>query len=856
MKPSFTPSLIYRKQSRKMKALLLTLTLTPLVIYQLTLNATATDTTTWNSTNFAGGTKVNTEVKDGKVGLFAAQTTDTTIDDFSFGNKFSTTVLLENGDIEINQGYAYDTNSNPALQSNSTVDTFISGDFVYVSTRKGLHVIDTKGTIDPSDDTLAALYNSASTPSVGSDDINSAFLENGLLYVSTYSGGISVIDTKNTISQTDDTLVTTYALPGRGNMFLNNNLLYISTDAGMYVFDTKGTVDPGDDEQVILYSLSTTPPLVRNGVNDAFLDGNLLYISSGDLFVFDTKGTTDQSDDVLLARYNLSSAPALPGNGFDYVFSTFSSNQLIYTSTYNGLVVIDTHGTPSQSDDTIVATYNTASEPALPDDIVRQSFLSNGLLYISSDQGVVVIDTHGTAVQTDDTVVARYTNTTNPALVSARGILNSFLNSNILYTGSYNGLSVSTPGTFTPAGTYISSARSISTTPTTTITVNASTTAGQNIGLSYRTGNTDSVYFNDFNDGTTTEYLGDFYMWGSSFQTANESAGTIKISSPLPSTYNGIEYANLWLDTGYPDKYFTLGSIVTARVRINSTTRQRVQNNLEYMFNDDFWDYAEKSIPNNEWATLSFKASSINFSKVGFQLTWANGTWSPTDTFEIDWIKVTTPDSMGNWGSWVACPDQTCVLPNLGSAAWLQYKLDLSTNDTSNSPVVHSVSYNGPYQTTGTYTSATQTYAKPVDLVTFNAVTDTPPGTAIAFEYTTNGTTWTPVSPGQQLSREDIAADSFQWRATLSTTNAAYTPTITSVTLTTTPHKPTTSTSIPTQVKQLEDHGNPDAAAVLRAKYPELFDGTASDQQIQTKIVELLGEAIDKLRLLIKQRGK
>lgn len=96
--------------------------------------------------------------------------------------------------------------------------------------------------------------------------------------------------------------------------------------------------------------------------------------------------------------------------------------------------------------------------------------------------------------------------------------------------------------------------------------------------------------------------------------------------------------------------------------------------------------------------------------------------------------------------------------------------------------------------------------------MTFNAVAATPTGTTIAYQYSTDGTT--------------------------------------------TPYKPTTGTSLTTQVAHLEQNGQTEAVDTLKQEHPEFFNGRASKQDVQVKIVSLLGEAVDKMRELVELRGK
>lgn len=353
---------------------------------------------------------------------------------------------------------------------------------------------------------------------------------------------------QGTISAADDRLVATYnttSMPVLGtnriySAHLEGNLLYINTDGGLAVINTQGTfADASDDVLVVNYGTGSVPALASNDVFSSFNVNNLLYVGvwGGGLYVIDTKGTLSAADDTIEARYYSASTPGLIGNNGQY---SFLDNNLLYIGNWGaGLTVIDTRGTATSSDDTLVKTYNTASTPPLSGDYGFSAALFNNLLYVGSYSGLTVIDTKGTADPSDDTLAKVYNTTTDPEL-TGNAISSFFLNNSNLFIANNGGLSVLTPNKYYTPGTYISSARAITTTPTTTtITMSASSAAGQNVGLSYRTGNSNALYFNDFNDNSTSEYAGDFYGWGEPFQTAVESVGTMKLSNPQAATFAG-----------------------------------------------------------------------------------------------------------------------------------------------------------------------------------------------------------------------------------------------------------------------------------------------------------------------------
>jgi hypothetical protein len=95
-----------------------------------------------------------------------------------------------------------------------------------------------------------------------------------------------------------------------------------------------------------------------------------------------------------------------------------------------------------------------------------------------------------------------------------------------------------------------------------------------------------TLWRDDFDDDSTSEYVGDYYGWGNPFNTANESGGTIKLADPIPGGGGTDKWVDFWFDTGQPDGYFPANSVVTARIRINSNRTKGMYD--DYMFNDDW----------------------------------------------------------------------------------------------------------------------------------------------------------------------------------------------------------------------------------------------------------------------------
>ncbi len=179
---------------------------------------------------------------------------------------------------------------------------------------------------------------------------------------------------------------------------------------------------------------------------------NITFIATwGDgVTVLDNKGTGTFSDDTLLGKYSSSSSIAV-GDNVDSVQIDPEFGYL-YVSTQTGLYVINLHGTASVSDDTLVGSYTTSSTPALQgNDIKLLTFdASRHLIFVPTfNQGFQIVNTQGTSSIADDTISATYSTSTTPAVTS--GNVNQILydtGRNLMYVASFGGLDVfSTNGT-------------------------------------------------------------------------------------------------------------------------------------------------------------------------------------------------------------------------------------------------------------------------------------------------------------------------------------------------------------------------------------------------------------------------
>jgi hypothetical protein len=887
----FIPASVIAARAHKFNMVLIVLLAIPLIFYHFTWSQVAASTShTWTASDFGLGTATSTTAGT-MVSLHSSAT------QLNLSRGYSNPHTLgrvgkggtdQNPSLVLTRGYGINKFTNPSLQAGATngvnqVRKF--GNLLYLAEDDGLTVIDTQGTASPVDDTFVARYNTASAPAlVGNDQVFNVNVVGNLIYVSTNGGGLSVINTQGTTGQGDDVLVVRYhtgSSPALNSgiiysSYLVGNLLYVNTYNGLSVINTQGTTAPGDDVLVVRYHTASSPALTNSGMGNNVLhsvvNGNLLYVSTygGGVTVINTQGTTVSSDDVVVARYNTTATPSLMA-ATNYVYHLTIAGDLLYVSTIGqGIVVIDTKGTPDSADDTLVTTYTTATTPALAGNTVYNTVLDGDLLYVSTYQGgLTIIDTKGTETVADDELLVA-DNDTSDSLRLDENVTSVYVDNDYIYVGvsNPNNSVVVLPKTgYVAGGSYVGLALSPAEAPT--IAVTAEVTADHNVDLYYRTGGVDAVWNDDFST-TTGSYAGDLYTWGNPFESATSSDDVLQLSG-IGNAYTtgyGTQGVNFWIGTGKPAGHFPVGTTINARVRVNSDTATFASNPSSYMFSDDWWeDNGGNSFVRNEWVTLNLKVNFDPLTNVGFQVEWDTGTWAPTDTFEIDWIEIMPPESAGEWGAWQSCVSyQSCAVDSadLVGQTWLQYRVDLETTNPLTTPSITDVSLAGDYTPTGTYTSETKDLGTEQELLTFEAVTDVPSGTSISFEYSIDGAVWEPITPGGTFTPGTISSQ-FTWRAELLSTDPELTPTITSVTITgltalatpvaTSNGSSATATDIIAQVNFLEEHGNFAKADELRKRFPHMFTESGEPiLTIQYEIVEKAEEVVSLLQLLVEKR--
>ena len=403
---------------------------------------------------------------------------------------------------------------------------------------------------------------------------------------------------------------------------------------------------------------------------------------------------------------------------------------------------------------------------------------SNLYLYIDGD-----INKGGTTV---DTTVG---NTTNnfPVYLGARENISYF-------KGEIDDLKIYDYGMsqseiqidYKSSGYYISNPKKISETPTKNLKWNSTNTLNTFNSIQYRTAPEQVVWRNDFDDNSISEYVGDFYGWGEPFNDAIEGGGTMKISNPTPYVNGQNNEVDFWIDTGEADGHFPIGSIVEARVKVNSNREPSPGNWGDYMYNDDWYDETDGSyIPNNTWQILTFTASERAFSKIGFDLSWKTGTWDDiNDNFEIDWIKIVKP--IANWSSWSSPCTNSSYCPinqsDLTGKTWIQYKMSLSTSNISETPIIDSVSYVSGYQENGEYISSVLDGSKKVKWKSMTVGSNIPTNTSLNV-LTRTGSTLIPDSSWSDWMTftNKQTGRYLQYKVTLATTDENLTPTLSDI---------------------------------------------------------------------------
>jgi len=665
--------------------------------------------------------------------------TDNTFDDFNkgypAGNDYTTRVN-SGGNVTLSQNFNYNQFSSPALTDDDV--RWLAYDanhhYLYVANYAGVDVIDMKGTISTQDDQKIFTYSASSSPSISGNDVQFIKLEGNLLYAHT-NHGVTVIDTKGTATTSDDIqagLYTTTSTPSIPNNLSNrsfyndqNHLLYIATFGGVTVLDTHGTATSSDDTKLITYSTSNGY-LTTNLVNDVWVDKTKGLVYIGDingLEVIDTKNTLAVGDDTTVFRYNKQSNPRLIGENIQSSWLN-PNNGYLYINAYYGATVINTQGTATTSDDTVVTYYNSTSTIPLTDNMPSMSYLSpdTGYLYFSNFQGTTVIDTKKTDAVNDDSIVAIYQASTSPAYALHQSSLAVNEENNVAYIGNeYNGVTVVKPG-YNDIGAYISNPVSSSTIQAHNLSWDAAVPAGTGVSVQTRSGSSSLLWKDNYNDGDTSNVQE--YISGGTFATATESGGILTLSGNTEDGYG----ANFIISTGKPVDYFPAGSIVKVRLRMNNDYED-FSGTVSLGYYDTIYDFQQT----NQWLDLTLFASQP-FSYLYFELFWGDASsWNnATDSFQIESIRIEQPAGWSGWSNVYTNPYGSAITsPNND---YLQYRAVLTSDSLNNTPALNSLTFAKGYQSSGTYNSPIYDTGASSDWGTLSWALDAPTSTSISFK--------------------------------------------------------------------------------------------------------------------------
>ena len=575
--------------------------------------------------------------------------------------------------------------------------------FSYGVTSRMIDIFDTNGTEDISDDIRVGYYDHLTTPSLPGERVYDIEFDelSGTLYIATYTAGVYAINTQGNSDPSDDLLEHNFlngTVPGLGHV--NNQardvqvgsdgLLVISQyGGGVSLIDTKGTATISDDVEIINYKTSTAPAISNNATWASSYDetSGLIFVASNiGVDIIDTALTPfDASDDTLVGSYSSATSPGLICDrsvDIDYR----STTGLLYVTCdawgvgdNTGLVIIDTKKTATTADDSLYARYGMLTELGYSNNqrLQNMAVSENGeKITLTTFEDVIEIDTKGTQATGDDSV---------EKFVDSGKISGIFSNSakyiselNTLFVSGYLGIAVLTDNFQNLTADYVFA-------PVSSSEWENGAKIGwssdlQNLGsltLSARTASTTFEF--DLDNGDVSD-ISDFYGWGSIFPTISETDGVLTLTG---SPSNAV-WAAFWFDTGEADDYYPAGSTIEVRLKVTTAAT----NYQDCLFVDDWESLDTCFVATGDWQTIKLTASS-SFSKVGLEPWWDSGTWSATDKIEIDYVKIVHPSDWTAWQPLTKNSANTSFSQNLEE--FFQVKVDFSTPSASNLPTLRSL---------------------------------------------------------------------------------------------------------------------------------------------------------------------
>ena len=311
----------------------------------------------------------------------------------------------------------------------------------YLGTRSKPHCLTSPSTPTATDDTIPSINAGNSHPLVDGDAATDPAIithqwedASGYLIVSTWGGGVYIINTQNTPGTDDDTLVKRYydgSSPPLASNFVYHtwlataapftNQLYVSTTGGVSIISIGVVSNAGDDTPAPIGVYSDTPSPAGTpdiSTNDtrhsmhATVSAGVVYLfasTDSGLVSIDTINSAPTNTDVIRCTYGTAQAAF----GTNDVRHSIYYNGYVYASTNLGLKAINLNGTPSNCADDTISTHPLVGVTVPTNSIWINT--TNNTMYVSTDNGLIDIDTKGTGVVTDDTLIYTYSTTSNPS---------------------------------------------------------------------------------------------------------------------------------------------------------------------------------------------------------------------------------------------------------------------------------------------------------------------------------------------------------------------------------------------------------------------------------------------------------
>ncbi|HRN70778.1 MAG TPA: hypothetical protein PLS49_06385 [Candidatus Woesebacteria bacterium] len=607
-------------------------------------------------------------------------------------------------------------------------------------------------------------YNDTSTPSILSTAVNSMHIdyENDYMYVSTMAG--LVVLNLNT-----DSIVRTYTTATTPAIFTDYVYnVQIDTDTNyLYIFQLNAVdiINLTDNTLVKRYTYATTPSTWTGIIEGVFdYSRNYLFIArrswSGqaqEIKIIDTV------NDVLVGSYPLSSDPT-------DIYLDQNTKYLYIATKYNGTLIKNT------------ITGNNISHESVdyPTNILFDEISNN--IYVTSDWGFYVVD--GDTYTRD----LSFNNATNRVATECGtfGLNGMYLDSDDrkLYIACEheNGFEViNLDNTYNESGAFHSLPQSITPASSEKVAWSATEPVGTNVTMQYRVSNSDKIWVDYFDDGDTSN-VWDFDGYGNPFVDLVESNGVLSMSNS--PTCNGGAY--MWVDSGKTADFFPAWTGIRARVKSTLATDYNETN----LFTGDSWNGWARHKTADKWMNMTVDSRSP-FSAMGIETMWDAPTLvGDTYYYYVDWVSF-EPGDPSIWSEWsTPCETSTgCYVDqsDLTDMDWIQYRLNLTTNDTSVTPALQSFSASSGYESSGEFISSVITTGELVlwDELTPNATL--PTGTSIAYS-TRTGNTATPDASWSEWSSVNSPINSsnskyIQYKAIFTSSSPSVTPELHDVTI-------------------------------------------------------------------------